>query len=159
MWPATPVACQTTSLFSYLYFVFCWGTKVTQMCEVVTVLARGIGTCVACHPSGVPDNIRFPILFLGCYSHGSAYCETTFAVEMHCWCRWRSWIAALTDIRTICAVECPSGASTLPMREMGASWSLAATMTAGTQQASVMTTHTPPWKCLWKGKVCIKVRK
>ena len=42
------------------------------MCEVVTVLARGVGTCVARHPSGVPDNIRDLILFLDCFSHGSA---------------------------------------------------------------------------------------
>ena len=127
---------------SYLYFVFCWVTKVTRMCEVVTVLARGVGTCVARHPSGVPDNIRFPILFLGCYSHGSAYCETTFIVEMHYWCRWRSRIATLMVVHTICAVACPSGASTLPMQDMGASWLLAVTMTAGTQWASALTTHT-----------------
>ena len=27
------------------------------MCEVVTVLARDVDTCVARHPSDVPDNI------------------------------------------------------------------------------------------------------
>ena len=110
------------SIFLSFSFSFAGALKETRMCEVVTVLAHGVGTCVARHPSDVPDNIRFPILYLDYYSHGSAYCETTFAAEMHCWCRRRSRIAALMAVRTMCAVVCPSGASTMPMREMGASW-------------------------------------
>ena len=60
------------SLFLTLSFSFAGALKETRMCEVVTVLACDVDTCVARHPSGVPDKIRVLILFLGCFSHGSA---------------------------------------------------------------------------------------
>ena len=144
------------SVFLSLLFCFAGELKELWMCEMVTVLARGVGTCIARHPSGVPNDIRFPILFLGCYSYCSAYCKTIFAAEMHCWCRWRSRIAALKAVRTIGAVACPSGASTMPMQEMGTSWSLAVTMTVGTQRASTMTTYTHhPGSVYGRGDVCM----
>ena len=55
--------------------------------------------------------------------------KPTFVAEMTCWCRWRSRLAALTAMYTICSVMCASGASTVTIWEIGAYWLFVAPMT------------------------------